>query len=238
MAKVLIDKKGNKYLWTSGDLHTHFGKVSERDIKENTTGKVFSHLKKECIIFNAAFADAVDHIRRGPAVITKKDIGAVISTAGITSTSRIVDVGTGSGMLAFHLAKISPYITGYEKNPTFYAIAKENAKNLGIEITIKNKDALKGIDEENVDLVMIDVKEPWFMLGHAAKALKSGGFCVAYLPHTSQVQQLCGEAEKYSFYVQKVSETIEREWVIDNQKSRPKGTGLLHTGFLVFLRKY
>ena len=46
------------------------------------------------------------------------------------------------------------------------------------------------------------------------------------------------EAVKKNFYVQKVSETIEREWIIDELRSRPKNTGILHTGFLVFIRKY
>jgi len=120
----------------------------------------------------------------------------------------------------------------------FCNIARKNAEKLSIKLTIKNKDAFEGIEEKNLDLVTIDLKEPWLMLDHVYASLKSGGFCGAYLPHIAQIQRFCTEAVKKRFYMQKVSETIEREWIIDEQKSRPKNIGILHTGFLVFLRRY
>lgn len=233
--KILIDDKGNKYYWSSGDLHTSLGKVKEADIKKGE--KVASHLGKEFLVLDATFLDKTERIERGPAVISRKDIGNIIVTTGINKDSKIVDIGTGSGMLALYLANISSSVTSYEKNKQFYETAKKNAEKLDIKITIKNRDALEGIDEKDLDVITIDLKEPWLFLPYAAKAIKSGGFCVAYVPHIHQVQELYKEAIKHQFYVAKVSETIEREWVIDELKSRPQSTGILHTGFLAFLRR-
>ncbi len=234
--KILIDQKENVYYWSSGDLHTSLGKIKESDILQG--GKIKSHLNKEFIIFDAAFSDQIEKSERGPAVILKKDIGNIVATTGISKDSRIVDVGTGGGMLALHLANISPHVTSYEKSEEFCRIAVKNAEKVNAKIIIKNKDAMEGIEEKNLDLVTIDLKEPWMLLKEMYNVLKSGGFCVAYLPHTQQVQRFCSEARENKFYVQKVSETMEREWIFEEQKSRPKNIGILHTGFLVFLRKY
>jgi len=234
--KVLIDEQGNKYYWSSGDLHTKDGKVKESDILKG--GKVTSHLKKEFIVLDATFSDQTEKIERGPAVISKKDIGNIIVTTGINHESKIVDIGTGSGMLALHLAHISGNVTSYEKSQEFADIAKKNAEQCGVTIKIKVKDIAEGIEEKNCDLITIDLKEPWLIVHHMETSLKRGGFCVAYLPHITQVQRLCVEAEKLNFYVQKVSETIEREWIVDELKARPHNIGIQHTGFLVFLRKY
>ena len=234
--KILIDEQGNKYYWTSGDLHTKLGKVAEKDILKG--GKAASHLKKEFVIMDATFADATEKIERGPAVISKKDIGNIMVTTGINHESKIVDIGTGSGMLALHLAHISKNVTSYEKSKEFADIAKKNAEKCDVKITIKNKDIAEGIDEKNLDLITVDLKEPWLILNHIKTSLKQGGFCVAYLPHITQVQRLYVEASKMNFYVQKISETNEREWMIDELKARPHNVGIQHTGFLVFLRKY
>lgn len=236
ITKVLVDEKGSKYYWSSGDLHTKYGKIKESDIKKG--GKVSSHLNKKFLVFDATFSDAVEKIERGPAVISKKDIGNIVVTTGINKDSKIVDIGTGSGMLALHLANISAHVVSYEKSKEFYDIAKKNAEKINVQLTIKNKDISEGIEEKNVDLITVDLKEPWLILKDAETSLKQGGFCVAYLPHITQVQHLCVAAEKMNLYIQKVSETIEREWMIDELKARPHNVGMLHTGFLVFLRKY
>ena len=233
--KVIVDSKGNVQYWSSGDVHTLFGKILEADVVKG--GVVKSHLNKEFVVFDASFADRVEKISRGPAVISKKDVGNILVTTGINKDSRVVDVGTGSGMLALHLAHISSLVTSYEKSKEFYDIAMKNAEKLGVKVVVKNKDVFGGIEERDVDVVTVDLKEPWLLLAQVASVLRSGGFCVAYLPHVHQVQQLCGEAEKQGFLVQKVSEMIERDWVIDGLRSRPESTGILHTGFLVFLRK-
>ncbi|MEK6839327.1 MAG: rRNA adenine N-6-methyltransferase family protein [Nanoarchaeota archaeon] len=233
--KILIDEQGNKYYWISGDLHTKLGKVAEKDILKG--GKVTSHLKKRFTVIDATFADATEKIERGPAVISKKDIGTIITTTGINHESKIVDIGTGSGMLALHLANISKNVTSYEKTKEFADIAKKNAEKCDVEITIKNKDIMEGIDEKNADVITVDLKEPWVILNFMETSLKPGGFCVAYLPHITQVQRLCVEAMKMNFYIQKISETNEREWMVDELKARPHNVGIQHTGFLVFLRR-
>ena len=72
---------------------------------------------------------------------------------------------------------------------------------------------------------------------HAYNALKAGGFLVLYQPHISQVQEGVIVAQKEGFYHQVTTEIVQRDWVVEEKKLRPKHMGLMHTGFLTFLRK-
>ncbi len=232
--KVIIDEKENKYYWSDGDLHTFLGLIKEDDLKTKT-GKIRSNINKEFIIFEAGFIDKLEKLKRGPAIITKKDIGYIISSTGIHRNSKILDSGTGSGFLSSFLARITPNIITYEKNPEFLQIAKKNFKDLGLDINIKEKDIYEGIDEKNLDLIVLDLPEPWRVIEHAKKSLRNGAFLVCYLPTITQVMELVNQI-KNKFFLEKVVELIEREWYVEDKKVRPKSQMIAHTAFLVFLR--
>ena len=163
-------------------------------------------------------------------------IGLIITTTGVGTKSKVVDAGSGCGNLAAYLARIGCNVTSYEINPEFYKIAKENIENLKLKVKLKNKDIYNNIEEKNLDLVSLDLLEPWKVAKNAEKSLKSGGFLVAYLPNITQVMEFC-KSLKNKFYLWKVSEVIEREWYIEELKVRPKNQMLGHTAFLVFARK-
>jgi len=230
--KVIIDVKGDKYYWEKGDLHTSFGVVKEKDIKN---GIVKSHLNKEFIVFDGSFIDKLNKIKRGPAIMLPKDIGLILSYTGINSKSKIVDAGSGCGVLAGFLGNISDNVVSYERNEDFFNLAKKNLEFLDIKVKLKNKDIYEGIDEKNLDLITLDLTEPWEALEHAKKSLKSGGFLVCYLPNINQVEELVKKSN--GFYVEKVLENIEREWIVDEKRLRPRNMILGHTGWLVFLRR-
>ena len=234
LKKVLIDQQGNRYYWTKGDLHTSYGVVKEKDILE---GSAVSHLGKKFICFDALFIDQLVKIKRGPATLTLKDVGEIVARCGIGRTTKIVDAGTGSGTLALMLANISDHVTSYERNEETFKTAQDNAKMLDVNLELKNKDVTEGIDEKNVDVITLDLLNPENVLEHAKKSLKSGGFLVAYLPNINQVHHFVLEAQKLQFIQERVIECIEREWVVEEKRLRPKHQMLGHTGFLVFLRK-
>ena len=230
--KVLINLEGNRYLWEKEDLHTHFGVIRSSKIKN---GVIKSDLGKEFIVFDAGFVDKLEKIKRGPAIITKKDIGEIIEYTGINKNSKIVDGGTGCGVLAAFLGNVSNCVVSYEKNKAFFNLAKENMRFLGVNVKLKNKNIENGIDEKNLDLITLDLLEPWKVFSHAQKRLKSGSFLVCYLTNIIQVIECVKHLER--FYIEKIFETIEREWIAEGLKVRPRHIGLLHTGWLLFARK-
>jgi tRNA (adenine57-N1/adenine58-N1)-methyltransferase len=237
MSKIIIDKKNRRHFWKSGDLHIEEGTIKEKEIKRKCS-KVSTHLGKILTKFDSKFPDIIHEFKTGPAIIIPKDIGTIISNTGVNSKSKIVDAGTGSGILAAHLSNITDNVTTYEANKKHFKIAKANLKKISSKAKIKNEDISKGIKEKNLDLITLDLPNPDKILSHATKSLKSGAYLVCYLPNITQVQELLKSAKNHQFILEKITETLEREWTINDKICRPKHQMLGHTAFLVFFRKY
>ena len=225
---------GRLHPWSKGDFHSQFGMVSEQNIQKCAKR---TSLQYPIRIFNPAFPDRIKNIHRGPATPSLKDIGLILAHTGIGKSSMAVDAGTGSGVLAACLANICKKVVTYERRKEFAAIAKKNFKLLGVKPIVKVADITKAIGERNLDLITLDLPEPWPVLKHAAKALKPGAFLVCYLPSIAQVQRVVEAAKKHSFFLDRVTECLERSWIIDPPVIRPEHHALTHSAFLVFFRR-
>ena len=240
MAKVLMNKLGKRFLVKdiSKDMHTQFGYFKKEDLKAKN-GRIKTNTGKEFAIFDAYFIDLHKKIKRGAQIIPLKDIGLIVSETGVNKKSKVVDAGSGSGALACFLANIAKEVTTYEIREDFIEIVKNNIKFLNLKnVKIKNKNIYDGIDEKNVDLVTLDLPEPWKALESAEKSLKAGGFLVSYSPTIPQVMDFVNEVRKNdNFAYLKTSEIIEREWEVEERKVRPRSQAIGHSGFLSFARK-
>ena len=183
--------------------------------------------------------DFLKKAKRGPAVITQKDLGDIVAFTGCNKDWKVVDAGSGSGFLALFLGNLGCKVYTYEKEKRFYDIAKANIKKSEMKnVKIKNANITKGIKEKNVDMVTLDMKNPEKVVKHAFKALKSGGWLVVYSMHIEQVQDVWKEIKKYDFNQLRILEKMHREWQIEGDTyTRPKTHMLSHTGFLTFARK-
>jgi tRNA (adenine57-N1/adenine58-N1)-methyltransferase len=235
MIKKVLIRLDKRFYWIEGDLHTNYGVVKEKDLK-GSDNVVKSHEDKEFLMFDANFIDQFEKIKRGPAIMTPKDIGIIISNTGIGKDSVVLDAGTGCGVTASLLARVVKKVITYEVNNDFFNLAKKNFEFLEIKnVEQKNSDVYEGIAEKDLDLITLDLPEPWKILKHAHKSLKSGCFLVSYLPTITQVGELASSCE--GFLHEKTLEILEREWHVEGKKVRPKSQMIGHTGFLVFLRK-
>jgi len=89
-----------------------------------------------------------------------------------------------------------------------------------------------------LDLITLDLPDPWNALGTVEKSLKIGGFLVSYSPTIPQVMDFINIINKKERFIHlKTIELIQREWEIDQRKVRPMTTQTVHTGFLSFVRK-
>lgn len=228
--------KGRFYFWSKKDLQTDLGIIKESKLKK-AKSTIKTHLGNEFKVLEPNFLDMIKRIKRGPQIITKKDIGFIITESGITKDSFVLDAGTGSGYLAFFLSQYAKKVISYEKRGDFFKLASENQKTLGIKnLKIKNKDIYKGIEEKNLNVIILDLPEPFRAVEHCYKALKEGGYLLAYLPTIPQVVDFINTAKK-RFTIIKVAELLERTWTIDNQVVRPETQMLGHTAFLCLVRK-
>jgi len=257
MSKILIKKQKKQYIKELGkqvliskerfyfaedeskDFHCAEGVISKKDLKKKPGSKVKTNKGKEFTVINTQFIDLYKRIRRLPQIIPRKDIGLIIAETGINKQSKVVDSGSGSGGLCLFLANLVKELTSYEINEEYIKIVKENINFLGLKnIKIKNKNIYHGIDEKDVDLIVLDVPEPWNAIRSAEKALKIGGFLVSYSPSIPQVMDFVNTISKSdNFIVLKTVEVIERNWEVNERKVRPVSKSIGHSGFLTFVRR-
>lgn len=237
--KILLDQENNKYYVTdtAKDFHTKYGYLKAADL-QSSKSMITSNTSHQFHSFSPTFSDLFDKIKRGPQIITRKDIGLIIAKTGINKNSVVLDAGTGSGALACFLASIAKKAISYEREERWIAIAEQNKQFLGLKnLTIKYHDIYQGIPEKNIDVIILDLPEPQRVLPHL-NALKSGGFLVTYLPSISQVAIFVDELQKHPSLIHlETVELLKREWVIEPPIVRPDFQMLGHTGFLTFCRK-
>jgi len=221
------------------DYVTEEGKIDKKDLKKKDGSLIKTNQGKEFIVFSANFIDNYRKIARGAQIITQKDIGIITAETGINHKSIVVDAGTGSGALACYLAHLCKEVTSYDMRDDAIEIAKKNKEFLGLKnLKIKKKDIFAGIDEKELDLIVLDMPNPWNGIKSCEKSLKIGGYLVIYVPTVLQIADFVNEIKKYdSFVYLKTIEMIERQWKIDGRSVRPTSDAIGHTGFMTFCRK-
>lgn len=233
--KIYFIKDPNK------DFSTALGTIEKKDLMEKDGSAIFTkNTKKEFTILSAKFIDCFKHLERLPQAIPLKDIGLILSETGINAESLALDTGVGSGLLTCYLAHICKQVTGYDINETYLSLAKKNVEFLGLKnITLKKKDLYnEKSDEKNLDLVTLDLPEPWNAIKNIQDALKIGGFLVSYSPTIPQVQEFVEHIRSNEqFLYLKTVELTERLWKVEGKAVRPQSAPITHSGFITFARK-
>ena len=113
-------------------------------------------------------------------------------------------------------------------------IAKENFNKAGIKnVRIKMRSIYEGISEKDRDAIILDLPEPWLVVGHAKKSLRVGGYLVSYSPSIEQSKRFFDALGDGVFYSENI-ECLVRNW--DMRVVRPHSRMLGHTGFITFAR--
>jgi tRNA (adenine57-N1/adenine58-N1)-methyltransferase len=179
---------------------------------------------------------------RGAQVIYPKDLGPILMLADVFPGARILESGVGSGALTMALLRsIGPTgeLIGYELRPDFADRARQNILGMlgdDVPLRVEVRDIYDGIDEQDLDRVILDLPEPWQVVKHAELALRPGGIMLAYLPTIGQVSRLREELESSAFGMAESLEVLQRTWHVEGQSVRPDHRMVAHTGFLTTAR--
>jgi tRNA (adenine57-N1/adenine58-N1)-methyltransferase len=101
---------------------------------------------------------------------------------------------------------------------------------------VELRDCYDGIDEVDVDRVVLDLPEPWQVVKHAERAMRTGGIFIAYTPSVTQVSQLRDTLAASNFFACETLEVLQRGWYVEGQAVRPDHRMVAHTGFLTHAR--
>jgi tRNA (adenine57-N1/adenine58-N1)-methyltransferase catalytic subunit len=242
---LLIDTKRRRYLVTleaGAEFHTHSGVLAHDSIIGQGEGTSFrSTMGMTYLAIRPTLSDFVLKMPRGAQVIYPKDLGPILMLADIFPGARVLESGVGSGALSMTLLRAGADVVGYELRADFASRAAKNVSAfLGPSVLdryrVEERDCYDGIDETDLDRVILDLPEPWQVVPHAAKALHPGGILVAYTPTILQASQLRGALERSPFGMAETTEVLNRGWHIDGQSVRPDHRMVAHTGFLTHAR--
>lgn len=242
---ILVDSKGRQYLMTltgEGEFHSHTGIVHHSQLLGHDEGvTVRSSTGARYTAMRPTLADFVLRMPRGAQVIYPKDLGAILILADIYPGVRVLEAGVGSGALSMALVRAGAEVVGYEVRADFAARAADNvAALLGADAAgryrIEERDVYEGIDESDLDRIVLDLPEPWQVVKHAEAALRPGGIVVAYTPSILQAAQFREALDPSGFELAQTVEHLERTWHVEGSAVRPDHRMVAHTGFLTSAR--
>ncbi|QQG40241.1 MAG: methyltransferase domain-containing protein [Candidatus Aenigmatarchaeota archaeon] len=188
-------------------------------------------------------ADMYPRLKRGPQTLLQKDIGLILAYTGVSDGWRVIEGGTGSGALTIYLANAvrpSGKVYSYDWRPEHQSVAKHNINPTSLKsfVVFKEADIYEtDFTEKDVDMVTLDVAEPWHVYKAAKNSLRSGGFLVTFIPTYEQLKKCTRSLARSKFRDIKVVDCLLREYKAEENSTRPESTGIMHTGFLIFARK-
>jgi tRNA (adenine57-N1/adenine58-N1)-methyltransferase catalytic subunit len=242
---LLFDSKQRRYLVTlveGGEFHTHAGYVRHDQLIGQGEGIVVrSTVGARYTAVRPTLAEFVLKMPRGAQVIYPKDLGPILVLADIFPGARVLESGVGSGAMSMTLVRAGADVTGYELREDFAAKARSNVRSfLGAEgadrYRVVVRDVYDGIDETDLDRIVLDLPEPWRVVKAAEGALHDGGILVAYLPTIGQVAQLRAALDGSRFALAETLEVLHRTWHVEGNSVRPDHRMVAHTGFLTHAR--
>jgi tRNA (adenine57-N1/adenine58-N1)-methyltransferase len=192
--------------------------------------------------------DLFDHFERTGAPMVPRDVGLMIGYTGIAGGDRVLDAGTGTGVLAAYLGRIGVEVETYERDERAAEVARENMELAGVadRVTVHTGDVLEAIDGAEADTqtdlgtfdhVTLDTGDAAAVVERVPSVLGSGGYVAVYTPFVESAREVTEAARSAELEDIETIETIERRMDFDDRGSRPGTAPVGHTGYLSIARK-
>jgi tRNA (adenine57-N1/adenine58-N1)-methyltransferase catalytic subunit len=248
----LVDAKGRHYALTlkAGDVYQLSGhKIAHEDMTDKPDGSIVTLSGgKSMLALRPTFGDYVLKMPRGAQVLYPKDLALIAMWADVYPGARVFEAGTGSGALTMALLRaVGPrgLVVTYETREDFARTARHNIERYMGDVPnliALRLNAYEGIqlpdDGFLFDRLVLDLPEPWQVVPHAARVLRSGGIYLSFVPTVPQVQQTVAALQNAGMFAMiETFETLLRTWSVQGRSVRPEHRMVAHSGFLTVARK-
>jgi len=240
--RLLLVGEDREYLVEPGEeLGTDLG-VFEVPTEPTPGETVESHLGESLRVRALRGPDLFHHFERTGAPMIPRDVGLVIGETGIAVGDRVLDAGTGTGVLAASMARAGAVVVSYERDPEFAAVARENVALGGVAdaVDVRTGDLREATADlregEPFDVLTLDTGDAPAIVPLAPELLVDGGFLAAYSPFVETTREVVEAAREAGLADVRTRETIQREMRFDERGSRPATAPVGHTGYLTLAR--
>ncbi len=246
---LLVDKVGRRYrlrLKAGERQSLHSGVIEHDELLGRPEGVIVTtQMGARLLAVRPTFAEQVTGRVRQAQPIYPKDLGAILVGADIHPGARVLEAGTGTGALTLAVLRAvgrDGVVVSYEQREDFLDAAKraitDTLGSLPANLALKLGDVYAGVDETEMDRVLLDLPEPWQAIPAARSALRPGGIVFAHCPNVSQVQRFFDcLRDVRGFGLLEVFELLQRGWTVRGRSLRPSHRMVAHTGFLCFARR-
>ena len=228
-----------EYLRAPGEeLQTDLGVLTVPDDAE-PGDRLETHLGDEFVVREPRGPDLFDHLERTGAPMMPRDVGLIVGFTGAAAGDRVLDAGTGTGVLAAYLGRIGADVVTYERDAEFAEVARGNMRLAGVEgaVDVRTGDVTDDLGSlAGFDLLTLDTEDAPAVVNRAPEVLVSGGFVVVYSPFVEGSRAAVEAAEAVDLTDVTTHETIQRSMQFDDRGSRPDTRGVGHTGYLTVAR--
>ncbi|RQG98064.1 methyltransferase domain-containing protein [Natrarchaeobius chitinivorans] len=238
---VLLVREDREFLVQPGEeMGTDLGVLEvPADVEPGET--VETHLEEAFTVRRLRGPDLFHHFERTGAPMVPRDVGLVIGETGIARGDRVLDAGTGTGVLAASMARAGASVVTYERDPEFADVARENMALGGVEdaVDVRTGDLreeLESLEPSSFDVLTLDTGDADEVITHAPDLLVDGGFVAVYSPFIESTRAVVEAAREVGLSNVRTRETIQREMQFDDRGSRPSTAPVGHTGYLTIAR--
>ena len=224
-------------------FHTHKGYLKFDEFIGKPYGEAIkSSLGINFTTLKPALTDYIMKSSRNTQITYPKDAALIVMFSSIGPGSRVVESGTGTGALTTALAHYvgdTGKVYTYELRSEFQKNAAKNLQRSKLidRVEMKSGDVTLGIEERDVDAVILDLAVPWLVVPHAYEALKPSGILVSFSPTIDQVVRTTEALKENGFVFIETIECLMRAMQVERGKTRPQTLMTGHTGYITHARK-
>ena len=201
---------------------------------------VETHLGTAFTVRRLRGPDLFAHLERTGAPMMPRDVGLVVGKTGVASGDRVLDAGTGTGILSAYMGRLGADVVTYEVDPDFADVARGNMATAGVgdTVDVRTGDVTDDLDSlSGFDVVTLDTEDAPAVVERAPTLLDRGGSLAVYSPFVENTRDVVEAAHEVGLSGVETLDTVQREMDFDDRGSRPSTGGVGHTGYLTFARR-